>query len=85
MKLFVLLYSCLLNVGAFFRKNALPMLALGLALVMGAPDMLASTDPVADVNGAATTAQTAWAAFAAISASAFIFAMVIGYGRKGKK
>jgi hypothetical protein len=45
----------------------------------------ASTDPVADVTGASTTASTAWSSFAAISASAFIFAMVIGYARKAKK
>lgn len=64
-------------------KNNIKYLA-GLCL-LAASAFAQSSTPVDTVTGASTTAQTAWAAFAAISASAFVFAMVIRFGRKGTK
>lgn len=61
------------------KYGALLLLTSGMAVAQTAPD------PNTTVTGAAATAQASWAAFAAVSASAFVFAMVIAYGRKGRK
>jgi hypothetical protein len=70
------------NIKNNIKKHGPAATAFGL---FAAPAFAQSTTPVDTVTGASSTAQTAWAAFAAISASAFVFAMVIKYGRKGTK
>jgi len=56
-----------------------------LLLLTSAGAFAQATDPNSVVTGAATTATSSWTSFAALSATAFVFAMVIGYSRKGKK
>lgn len=45
----------------------------------------AQTTPVEDIEAAATTSSTVFTAFAGIAVTAFAFAMVIRYARKGAK
>lgn len=64
------------------KKFLLPLLAFALLAVSG---FAQESTPVQTVQSAVATSQTGWAGFAAISASAFVFGMLIAYGRKGKK
>lgn len=70
----------------FVRDSASKVATLGVGLLTTAVVTMAQTStPVEVVEGAGATAQTAWTTFAGISAAAFVFGMVIAYGRKGKK
>lgn len=59
-------------------------LLAGSAIVLSTATAMAQT-PAEDIEAAAVTATTVFGAFAAITVTAFVFAMVIGYARKGKK
>jgi len=66
------------------KRNRIISLAL-LAVLAAVSAHAQTTTPVEVVQGATATATTIWTAVAGLSATAFVFAMLIGYARKGKK
>lgn len=72
--------------GRFVKEKSGKILtAGGLAVGSTVTAMAQTADPVETVTGANTIALAAFVGFAGISASAFVFRMVIAYAGKGKK
>jgi hypothetical protein len=64
------------------------VLALGVVLALALPAQAQTFDgsaPATALTGGLSSAQTLWLGFAGLSAAAFVFGMVIAYGRKAKK
>ena len=67
-------------------NKARKLIAAGVAIGMTAlAHAQTAPDPVEVVEGAATASQAVWVAIAGLSATAFVFAMLISFARKGKK
>jgi hypothetical protein len=64
-------------------KNKLLLLCVIIAAPLAT--FAQAVDPNETIVGAGAKAQTGWSTFAAISATAFVFAMVMTYSRKGRK